>query len=310
MKDVFILLSGPSLNDITEQEKEYIRSCPVIAVGLYMHFWELIGIKPSIFLQVQPAWNQPFGSFIKDSHGKSATLKSIGEIIEYHNMDCTIYANPENARYLKGGDPPCPTEDPYYAQTLRDLEDVKLFSKNCLARCDKPFNFEIKSIDVDETSRHRLIQKYSNTGPDPVWAKTLEDRFLGTSSVSSAINLATVLYPGANVKLLGNDGGPQKYFYNSIKDDQILSLYDQMLRPLALALRSSNPHYNSSNGNYPVDYIMKKVKESGCSLYNCSLTSIFSSAFDKSGADFKKFDKGTRRHIGKIPYCKIIPLEG
>ena len=52
MADVFILLSGPSVNNLTQEEKDYIQSCHVITVNRYLCFYEMVGIIPNAHLYV------------------------------------------------------------------------------------------------------------------------------------------------------------------------------------------------------------------------------------------------------------------
>jgi len=49
-KDCFILCTGPSLLDINEIEKEYIRSCPHVCVNRYPIFWQYLNIKPKDYI--------------------------------------------------------------------------------------------------------------------------------------------------------------------------------------------------------------------------------------------------------------------
>lgn len=52
MSDAFILLSGPSINNLTQEEKEYIQSCTTISANRYLCFQDMIGIKPDYHIYV------------------------------------------------------------------------------------------------------------------------------------------------------------------------------------------------------------------------------------------------------------------
>ena len=49
-EDCFILCTGPSLLNLTDKEKDHIRSCPNVCVNRYPVFWKQIGIKPTDYI--------------------------------------------------------------------------------------------------------------------------------------------------------------------------------------------------------------------------------------------------------------------
>jgi len=51
-EEVFVLCTGSSLNNLTEEEKDYVRSKKHICVNRYPVFWEMIGIEPEIYIMV------------------------------------------------------------------------------------------------------------------------------------------------------------------------------------------------------------------------------------------------------------------
>lgn len=58
-KDCFILCTGPSLLNINEEEKKYIRSCPHVCVNRYPIFWKYINIKPKDYILLDTDKIQP-----------------------------------------------------------------------------------------------------------------------------------------------------------------------------------------------------------------------------------------------------------
>lgn len=51
-EEVFILCTGSSLNNLTIEEKNYIKSKNHICVNRYPAFWQLIGIEPKTYILV------------------------------------------------------------------------------------------------------------------------------------------------------------------------------------------------------------------------------------------------------------------
>ncbi len=51
-EEVFILCTGSSLNNLTEEEKNYVRSKKHICVNRYPLFWQMIGIEPRNYILV------------------------------------------------------------------------------------------------------------------------------------------------------------------------------------------------------------------------------------------------------------------
>jgi hypothetical protein len=72
----FIICTGPSLLDITIEEKYYINNSPHICVNRYPVFWKLIGIKPKKYI------------FLDDNKNKEIAYNSI---LNNESLDMITY---------------------------------------------------------------------------------------------------------------------------------------------------------------------------------------------------------------------------
>lgn len=279
MSDVFIILTGSSLNDINSDEKEYIQSNPVIAAGHYLLYWELVGIQPDHFVFPGHAWDSPTNGIVP-----GGLIYGCVEICDFHKLKTDWYVIPETYEYITSGKIP--------------IDENSGLGKN-LYPCKENTDISVVSINAGESISYQGLD---------IWADSLSDKFWFNSGVGTAINLATVLYPGYNIKLLGNDGGAAgQYFYNQPGvDTSLITCFNKELTNRAKPTSSVLPHYNMSFFNTP--YAIRRVSESGGVLYNCNKNSFFtqgSSAVNLVSQFEDKYVQG-KKNLFQIPYCSII----
>ncbi len=277
MKDVFIILTGPSLNDIAPEEREYIKSCPTISMSWYLLYWELFGVIPDHYIYVGPIWDHPT-AFITE-HG---AIKAMSMIHEYHNLHTIWYLDNENKTYIDGGDIPNPLVNDHYDDNHRQ---VGVSNIKHIKKCE--YNENLKTVEIDCGECSYYHDKWAHVIDDPLWF---------SSSIGSSINLATILYPGYNIKLIGNDGGLNTHFYTG--NDKPLSMFSDDLIRYASA-PSESPHYNTVGFNVP--FMLKMVEKTGNRVYNCNYHSMFSDTDSKND----KFDH-LYAYDQKIPYKTIL----
>lgn len=278
MKDLFIILPGPSLNNLSAKEKDYIKSRPTISSGHYLMYWETIGIVPDHYIWAGYAWDNPTSGIVP-----GGIFYGFSVICKHHNLKTDFFVSKENKLYLDGGPIPSSAKHPTLGKSLKPcVNNHKILSH---------------SIDISESPSYQSEQ---------VWAKNLKDKFWFNSGVGSAINLASVLYPNHNIKLIGNDGGPSnQYFYNQNKcNKDLITLFAKELKNRAKppSGHSKINHYNMSFFN--TQYAIKKVKESGCNLYNCNKKSFFT----KGGEQYidKTISYKNNKNLFQIPYSPIL----
>lgn len=266
MKDVFIIAPGYSLADITQEEREYIKTCPTVGVGHLLTYHELIDIVPNHFLMVGEPQDHPSRSV-----GRHGLFYNVAETIKEGNLDTIVYARESNLKYIRGEDYPWDSWCP----------DIEKWAKRTPLPPKNP-NLKTRAIDCSEQG---------NYGKKNIWAKTLDDQFFFNSSIATAINLACVLYPNHNIKMIGNDGGVSgKYFYTErdIKPEQF-SIDGHGLAKWANGNKPSkiNMHYN--NLNYSTVYCSDQCEKSGNVLYNTNKRSWFTHHPESNREIFDKY---------------------
>lgn len=290
MKDVFIIATGYSVANITQEEKEYIKACPTIGVGHLLTYHELIDIVPDHFLLVGEPHDHPTRSI-----GKHGLFYNVAEIIQKKKLDTIVYARESNLKYVRGEDYPWDSWCP----------GIKEWSKKQPLPPKNP-NLRTQAINCSEQG------SYGNKTAH-IWAKTLDDQFFFNSSIATAINLACVLYPNHNIKLVGNDGGVSgKYFYTqkNLKPEQITVDGARVAKWANGNIPSKiNVHYN--NINYATAYCSDRCEESGNNLYNTNKRSWFTDdpatnleIFFENGKLFKSVGNQLKKNVQTMEQCR------
>ncbi len=185
--ECFIIGSGRSLLNLTPEEKQYLNTHPnVLALNKYLLFYEQIGILPKAL-------------FIADGHYPTPMI-----VFKIMRKAQTLAQKP--TYYL----------DEFYRKlfVIPPLESVW-----ARKRRDKMFvdNEYVAPLGIDYPNvvffKHRWGE-YSGFS----WAKTLkESLYWFHTSLLTAINLAFVIYPGCDIKLLGVDlQGPEAFYHEEI----------------------------------------------------------------------------------------------
>jgi hypothetical protein len=277
MTDVFIILPGPYLNNLTKEEKEYIKTRPTIATGHYLLYWETIGIIPDVYIHVGHAWDHPTNCIVPGGLFYGASV-----ICKHHDLDTKFYVQPETKLYLDGGPIPKSDAHPGLGKSLKP--------------CPENHGIESTAIDITEHPSHQGAS---------IWAESITGRFWFNSGVGTAINLATVLHPECDIKLIGNDGGTAGgYFYNSEKcDKSLITVMGKELTSWAKpSPKSQTLHYNMNHYNAP--HAVKMVEQRGGRLFNCNRESYFTQGAEKY-IDMDISNLNTK-NLFSIPHANVI----
>ncbi len=272
--EIYIIATGGSLNDLTKEEKEHIKSCPTIAVGHYLLYHELIGIVPDHFLMCGCPSDHPTCSI-----GTNGMFYTVSEIMREMKLKTKLYSTPGNIDYLKGIDWPHDSRIPSGIDKWMSTRELP------------KRNDDLDAYGIDCSEHHK-----SHAG---VWAKTLEDKFFFASSISTSINLACVLYPGYKIKIVGNDGGVSgNYFHSEVHiDSSQLTVDGRALAKYANRQIRSNKNIHYNNSNYTTQYCIDKCKESGNELYNSNKYSWFTK-HDEANREVYESNKEVFKNIG------------
>jgi hypothetical protein len=181
----YILGGGPSLLTLTAEEKAYLNAHPqTLAMNKYLMYWEMVGVIPRLMMQVD------FGSPISKIVA-SETLRVRGELAQpiifyaHHTLKSFLFS-PQNLR-----------------EWVRALSRRLHFWQRNGYWIPLRLNYDrVVYVDINPDSETFYL------------AKTLEESLYHyRGSLTSAINLAAILFPTADIKLLGIDMNAYSAFY-------------------------------------------------------------------------------------------------
>jgi tetratricopeptide (TPR) repeat protein len=246
-KECFIIGSGRSLLNLTEEEKKYLNQHPcTLAMNRYLLFYEKIGVLPKAM-------------FAADSHFPSSkiVLQTIDKI-QFLGGNITYYLDEFYRKLFV-----IPPLESVWARKQRD----KLFEQHGYVA---PLGFDYANM-VFFKHQFAVYKGFS-------WAKTLrEPLYWFHTSLLTAINLANIIYPDCDIKLLGVDLQEAESFYHDeiMKKPQMLdkhyrrSIEELKQHPTALA--------STPDGQTMFDVLQEKIiphlRKSGIELSSCSSNS-------------------------------------
>lgn len=179
----YLLGSGASLNDLTVEEREYLNCHPrTLAFNKYLLFWDVVGVAPSDYM-------------ILDRHFPShiVFVRSL-QIARQLPQKVTLYVAQLYSKY-------CATDPVGLLKGLKGR--WTLWRKT---------GFWVP-LDIIGTQAHYCNNILDDSLPFS-WARRLDEPlYFYRGSLTSALNLATIIYPGCDIKLLGVDLYSNEYFY-------------------------------------------------------------------------------------------------
>ena len=253
-----ILGSGESILNLSTEEITHINKCKiVIAVNKYMAFYKQIGIIPThvhfhditgynIFMYILKMCikdNLEDLSIITCPYFESLTYKKRYEVVFRFLRDIfLIRPYPFAVIAYRFGN----TTERYFLKAFRKFEYIKI-----------PDYIRLISID---------ITKFKD---EPKWATSLDERIYHfKGSVSSVLNVASILAPGQDIYLIGNDFNSKKYFYQNELDKLGIPWKDDTTN----TTMNTGVHYSfrkdqqsSIKNAFPT--IIKYLKMNNCQLF-------------------------------------------
>ncbi len=185
-RDCYVIGSGASLNDLSSEERNYLNNHPcTLAFNKYLLFSRLIGVTPTDF-------------FLADRHFPAHIVfaRSL-EISRKLQKPLTLYLERFYAKYLDTG----------LLSLLNGLRHRFIVWRK--------YGYWIPLSIVGTRARY-CYNILSNDLPFR-WAATLDEPlYFYRGSLVSAVNLATIIYPGRDIKLLGVDLYSNAYFYGDL----------------------------------------------------------------------------------------------
>jgi len=253
--ECFIIGSGSSLLNLTAEEIDYINSHPnTLGMNKFLIFHELINLIPKAM-------------FLGDFHfpAQKVFIETI-EIAKKVNSEIKYYV--DNKFYYLFKEPHL---HPVWNLKLRLSTLIRYGYFIPLTTNYNNFDF----FKADIRSPRNFF-----------WASNFnENLFFHRGSLTTAINLANIIYPNCNIKLLGVDLSNPYYFY----DKDLLKRKD-LIDPITHdESRKRGLHYPviKSKGGTILDFfpkILKELSNQGVNLYCCNPESLL---VEKSICDFK-----------------------
>lgn len=228
MKDnAYIIGSGPSLLNLTDKEIQYLNnSKQTISLNYYLQYWKIIGILPKCHMMADGQF-PTIKMFINDTH-----------LIKQLNVNINYYISHKYLSYF-----PHWTNLPAIKHALRKRWEVwKNFSYYVPWKIPK-----ISTIPFSQICESKYKHKTDSNGW--FWAKSLnEPLYFNRGTLTSAINLASIIWPNCNISLLGVDLNTYGYFFDPQKGKTQMENFHK-INDLRIGKTSANHHLKSHKLN-------------------------------------------------------------
>lgn len=244
-KECFIIGSGSSLLRLSDDEKAYLNNHPnTIGMNKYLIFHDIINVVPKYM-------------FLGDYHFPAhKVFKETIDIAENNFPKIIFFVD----RY-------------YYNLFVNPLSDIYFNLKERLILLLKHFYLARLIIKYDNLYFFKAQRKYLNSF---FWGNTLEQElFFHKGSLTTAINLANILFPGCNIKLIGVDLNNPYYFFEQILEKR-KDLFDPITHIKSRETGKFFPVIKTKVGSI-LDYIpdiVNELKSQNINLYCCNKESL------------------------------------
>lgn len=210
-EDCFIIATGPSLLNLTDEEKRYINRCNCLSVNRYLCFYDMIGIEPDSNL------------YVDEDHKTKPILRE--SVKKFGNKRLKYYTSQLNLQYI-------------HDIGRNHWEIIKL----------KEYNY----------------QKF---------AESLDDSLFWCSIIGMAINLAYIIYPNKNIKIVGMDGGLMTHFWCNDMINNSKNYNKDAKQNLDHSTKNNHQVCNWWPNSYKI--IQNFFEDKGIGVYNCNKESWF-----------------------------------
>ena len=223
----YIIGSGPSLLNLTPREIEYLnRSKHTLSLNSYLEHWEKIGLLPKCHMMAD-------GQFptIRMLVNDARRIQRLGNQITYYI----------NHRYLRFF--PVFTDFRGVKHALRKRWEVwRDFSYLV------PWTLPKKHmVTFSQFCQQKHAYRADNNGW--FWAEKLSDPlYFYRGTLTSAINLASIIWPNCNISLIGVDLNSYGYFFDPKNGETQMEKY-QKINDLRIGKTSASHHLKSHRLN-------------------------------------------------------------
>jgi hypothetical protein len=199
MKDVFVLATGPSIRDLTDEERDYINSCNTYAVNDFLIHHKKANLYPKNWVYID--LNEKTKKYLQETHSTADYL------------NCNWFISKEHVDVLT-------------------------------------------SLDIyPQSPITQILSKYSYTE----WGEDITKTLFWCSITGLAINVAHILNPDCNIKVIGMDGGRNLYFHSCVADFQ----------------KIKGNHNSCDWFKWGIPLIEKSLSKENIQIFNCSKKSQY-----------------------------------
>ena len=268
---VIVLGSGMSILDLTKEEKEHINSCKyVIAFNKFMAFYKKAGVLPTHI-------------YFHDRHDSSINFfRYILKICRKDNLcNLTFFTNNE---YVKAYTFHSSLYLWFHFQKIRVLKNI---FKKSLTEKEKEWTWLYKKNKILQYPKKSILYSFnvSNWLEGGKWAASMQETiFHYRGSLTSVLNVCSILFPSKDIFLVGTDFNTSSYFF----EDEINLLNFTWKDWTYDLVKEHGMHfsYQSYEGKRMEDafpYIIKSLSDNGNDLYCTNSDSLLV----KSGVKYK-----------------------
>lgn len=246
-KEIIILGSGESILELSKEEVDYINNCEVVfALNKFMAFYEMTGIKPNYvyYVDIHSTGVRNFLKYIFEICRKDK-LKGLTFVLS-KEIENKVYKNPLN----------------YFLHRLENFS---------IRRINK-IKGKKETIDngflVPSDSKLYFIEHTSHLkGGD--WAQNMKQtlyHFRG--SLTTVLNVSTILFPGYTIKLVGTDFNNTQYFFQKEIDNLGIRWKDNSVKKT----QEEKKHWSlieieGTTMLQKLPFIKESIQKSGSNLY-------------------------------------------
>lgn len=256
-KRIIILGSGKSILDLSEEEINEINSSDyIIAMNKYMAFYDVVNICPN-------------SVYFHDLYGLDVFRHIVKKVLNDKLNNMNFFLHPYLAMFLYKGKKELSQsllKDLFYRCLAICKIVIKLNYKCSLHRAIAFRAFEYYKIPESYNVQVVNIGDYMAGGR---WARSFnENLFHFRGSLTTCINVASILSPGADIYLVGNDFYGSEYFYQEQLEKSNIHWKDYTYKET----KSKGVHFSfiKVNGTKMTDkfpFILSELEKVGCNIY-------------------------------------------
>lgn len=278
MNRVFILGSGKSILSLSTKEIDIINSSNnIIAMNKYMAFYELSDIRPNAI-------------YFHDIYGVNVFSYIVQKCNKQQLSNITWFLHPYLSMFLytKKKQLCMNILKDFYYRLMALIKIILKLNRNCrLHRYVLFRKFHYFKIP----STHRIINvEIGDWLKGGKWADSFNDKlFHFRGSLTTCINVASIISPNSDIILVGNDFNGSEYFYEEELKRSGLIFEDYTTK----IVKNAGVHYSfikvkgtSMEEKFP--FIQKELSKRGCHLYCTNPNSLL---VTKAGVKYLDLNK-------------------